>query len=309
MTNTTNSSLTIDVNSVLNMIALLMDVIVLLICIMYFCIIIYRIIESKYKHGRRSLNVSLVLSINIILVIFIKSLLQIVHITYPTLVKNLGKPLSISEPSVHRMRAYMLWSMYGVLYWSYTLVAFYRFVRVIYSTKLWLHRLSLYVCLLIPGEYLFVYSNMLIILFGFRSINMLPDEAYFSIIPIPFYSLLFASFIIFIVPFHIVCLFYYLIVKKMRETTMIRQEHDLHRRDFVVLRRMAGNLIILGTVIIIYIIIVLKGYIENRFDSLMERIQWLSSSSSSFTFAITLPFITPKLREFLKQNRLMPVMH
>ncbi|CAF0982445.1 unnamed protein product [Adineta ricciae] len=207
---------------------------------------------------------------------------------------------------IYRMRAYMLWSINGVVYWSYTLVAFYRFVRVIYPTKVWLQRSLIYVCVLIPGEHLAVFSAMLIIPFVFESIHIFPGEVYCTVLPLPCYSIVYASFVMFNIPFNIVCFLYYFITKRLRQTTAVRREQDSYRRDFIVMRRMIVNMILLIIAVVPYAFVALKGYIEHNFYSLTERIEWLSSSLSSCLFAFTLPFITPKLREFLKQNRLMP---
>ncbi|CAF0914962.1 unnamed protein product [Adineta ricciae] len=306
MNNTTNTSVTLHINSIINVVSLFMDCVALLTCMIYLCIIIVRVIQLKVYRRRRYFNISLILSINIISDIFVKALLQTTHVSYPTFARDFLMVDKSADKTIYQMRAYMLWSINGVVYWSYTLVAFYRFVRVIYPTKVWLQRSFIYVYVLIPGEHLAVFSAMLVIPFVFESIRIFPGEVYCTVIPLPCYSIVYASFVMFNIPFNIVCIFYYLITRRLRQTTAVRREQDLYRRDFIVIRRMIVNMILLIIAIIPYGIVALKGYIEHNFYSLTERIEWLSSSLSSCLFAFTLPFITPKLREFLKQNRIMP---
>src|SRR5690349_6337273 len=127
-----NSLIFITIHSVLNILSAIADIIAISICLIFLCAIVYRFIQIKY-HGRQiKIDVPLILSINILCIIFIKSIIQIIHVTIPTLMKDFQIINEFQETTFYRVRAYILWSIIGVLYWSYGLLAFFRFVRVFY---------------------------------------------------------------------------------------------------------------------------------------------------------------------------------
>ncbi|CAF4279887.1 unnamed protein product, partial [Adineta steineri] len=97
------------------------------------------------------------------------------------------------------------------------------------------------------------------------------------------------------------------IVRKMRETTAIRQGQELDRRDYIVIRRMGLNMMILSMMVLKFMIIYIKDIIQNHYESILYRVQWLSSSVGSGLFSITLPFITTRLRDILKPNGIAPI--
>jgi hypothetical protein len=301
-----NSSILATVNSVFNLISFGIDAVAILICMIYLCAISYRFIEMKCNRRRLAVDVPLLLSINIICIILIKSILQMIHVTIPTLMKDFQLMSEFNETFFYRFRAYILWSMISVLYWSYGLLAFFRFVRVIYPTKLWLHQLFLYLYILIPIEFIFVFLSMLPLLVIFDSLHQIPDEAYCSISCTPFYPLLYSTIVSFFVPYNIMCVFYMCITRKMRQSS-VRLEQVLHRRDYIVLRRILLNMVILSIVAAPYLVLYILGAIENYFGLIIYRIQWLSSSAASGLFSSMLLVITTQLREFLRPNRLAPV--
>ncbi|CAF0729422.1 unnamed protein product [Adineta steineri] len=301
----TNSTITVDV--VFNLFSFIIETISFFVCLILLSAIIYRIIEIKYKHGQLRIDIPLILTINIICSILIKSTLQIIHITIPTLIKDYQIMTYFQETSFSRFRAYILWSVVGVLYWSYTLLAFFRFTRVIYSTKRWLHRSSLYVYVLIPCQYIFVFISLLPSLVIFNNIDLIPNEAYCTIVFSQFYFALYESSITFSIPFSIVGIFYTFIVRKMRETSAIRQGQELDRRDYIVIRRMGLNMMLLSMMALPFMIIYIKDIIQNHYESILYRVQWLSSSVGSGLFSITLPFITTRLRDILKPNGIAPI--
>ncbi|CAF4229064.1 unnamed protein product, partial [Adineta steineri] len=239
------SNSTTIVDCTFNLISLVLDTIAIFTCVIYLCAIVYRFIEIQYKRGHIGIDIPLILTINIICAILIKSTLQIIHVTIPTLIKDFQIMNSFQDALCYRFRAYVLWSMVGVLYWSYTLLAFFRFTRVIYSTKLWLRRSSLYLYVLIPCQYIFVFISLLPSLVIFNNIDLIPNEAYCTIEFSQFYFALYESSITFSIPFSIVGIFYTFIVRKMRETSAIRQGQELDRRDYIVIRRMGLNMMLL----------------------------------------------------------------
>lgn len=299
-------SITIDI--VLNLISIVLDILGLLVCFVLISSIIYRLI--KLKNNRRQIinDVPLILCINIIFVIFIKSTLQIIHVSFPTLIRDFYPNIEFRETSLFRYRAYMLWSMTGVLFWSYVILTFFSFVRVIYPMKLWFHQSFLYLYILIPCQFIFTFIVVLPLLFGFNSLHQIPDEAYCSVALLPVYSLIYINTVNFALPLNVICIFYICIARKMRQVSMrIQNLEHMHRRDFIVIKRMIFNIIILSTLAIPYIILFLIDVIQNNFGSTIYRVQWLSSSTGSFLFSFVLPFVSKRLQDFLRPNRLEPI--
>jgi hypothetical protein len=301
-----NFSVSITVDSALNLLSLFSDSIALMICLTFLSIILYRLIRIEYNRGQMTIEIPLILSNNTLCIIIIKSTMQIIHVTVPTLLKDFQIVTEFKETFFYQVRAYSLWSMIGVLYWSYVLLAFFRFVRVIYPTHVWLHRSCLYFYVLIPAQFIIVFIGMLPILIVFDGIHLLTNEAYCSILLEPFYFLTYSSTIFFVIPYNIICIFYMWIGRQMRQPSLIRQYQERNRRDYIVMRRMLLNVIILCIVIVPYYILYIFDIIYDRFDSLIYRVQWLSSSLSSCLFSLILPVITTQLRDLLKRNRLTP---
>lgn len=196
---------------------------------------------------------------------------------------------------------------FGQLLVFYSLFAFFRFVRVIYPTSIWLHRPSLYLYVLIPCQYIFVFISILPILLIFNAIHLIPNEVYCDVVIKPFYYTTYPSTITFALPYTIICVFYTLIGRRMKQASVIKPYQERNRRDFLVIRRMLLNTIILCIVTIPYLVIYIYETIIDHFDSLLYRVEWLSSSISSFLFSIVLPLIITQLRDLLRPNRPVPI--
>jgi hypothetical protein len=302
-----NSSFSTTVNSALNLVAAFADIIALSICLAFLCVILYRLIRIKYNHGRIKFDVPLILSIDTLCIIIIKSTMQIIHVTVPTLLKDFQIVTEFNKSSFYRVRAYGLWSMIGVLYWSYVLLAFFRFIRVICPAQLWLLRSSFYLYILIPAQFICVFISMSQLIYIFDSLHLLANEAYCTISIKPLYITVYATSITFFLPYTAMCIFYMCIARKMRQSSVIRKYQERNRRDYIVMHRILLNMVILSIVTVPYLVLFIIGVIHDRFDSLIYRVQWLSSSLGSCLFSLALPIITVQLRDLLKQNNLKPI--
>ena len=211
------------------------------------------------------------------------------------------------ETSLCRYRMYAYWLTIVMVYWNYVLLAFFSFARVIFPTKCWLHKPKLYVYILIPGVYITVSILILPLLFIFDTLHIIPNEAYCCMKSVPLYPLLYANCISFFLPMNTICIFYMCIVRKMRRSSLIRQVVD--QRDYVVTHRIFLNVIVLTIFSVPYVILYIKSAIEHNFQSILYRVQWISSAGGSTLFACTLPFITTRLRDFLKTNRVGQRVH
>lgn len=302
-------SLTIEtIDLILNLISAILDLLAIFICSTLISIIIYRII--RFKPNRRIIrqDIPLIISINILVLIFNKSFMQIAHVTYPTLLHDFNKTTETYQNPSHQFRAYALWCFTGVLYWSYVHLAFFSLLRVIYPTKIRLHSVVIHVYILIPCQYIFVSAYTLPLLIRLQSFRLVPHEVYVGVLTSSIFSCVYITMLNVILPINTMCNYYILIVRKMRRstTTTIRQNFEIHRRDIIVIRRMSINVFILSLVSTPFIILYIIDIIQNDFHPTTYRVQWLSSSTGSFLFSFILPFVSKRLRDFLKRNQLTP---
>ncbi len=300
-----NSTASNTIYTILNLTSGFIDIIALMICLILLYLISYRLIQIKNnKQKRVSIDVASILCINTLCVIIMKSLTQIIHITVPTIKKDFHVITVFYDTFTCHFSAYLVWSIIGILYWSYTLLVFFRFIRVVYPNNLWLQRSTPYLYLFIPAQYILVVISLLPLVLIFHSIQPVVQEAYCSVIKDPFYHLAYTITIIFYVPMGLIAIFYACIVRKMRQSSLIRPYAERNRRDFVVIQRILLNLIVLGIVSMPYLVVYTIDKIIGCSDSLINRIQWMSSSIASILFSVVLPFITTHLYRLLKSYKI-----
>jgi hypothetical protein len=121
----------------------------------------------------------------------------------------------------------------------------------------------------------------------------------------PLYDVIYTGMVIFDIPLGVIVVFYICIIRKLRQSGVIRPYAERNRRDQVVIRRILLNMIIPSIVSLPYLIVYIIDTILDRSSLLIYRIQWISSSLASILFAIILPFITTQLRDLLKSNKIM----
>jgi hypothetical protein len=92
----------------------------------------------------------------------------------------------------------------------------------------------------------------------------------------------------------------------MRQTSVIRRNQELHGRDYIVIRRMLFNIVILSILSIPYVVLYIIGAIQNHYGKILYSVQWISSSTGSYLFSLTLTLISTRLHDFLRRNRLAP---
>lgn len=291
--------MTFTIYSVLNLTSAIIDFIAIIICIIFLSIIIYHLIWFKSNENRLRIDIPLILCINILCVLIIKVIIQTIHITIPTIKNDFYSLTKSNETFYCQYPAYFLWSLIGVQYWIYTLLVFFRFTRVIYPTYLWLQQISFYIRILIPSQYIFVFLSVLIIVLSFNCIHLLSDEVYCDVSVRPFSPVASLGIITFGIPFTIICIFYILIIRKMRYSTRIQH----HRRDYAVIRRILFHTIILSIVSIPGDIIIIIYNIDEQYEKLSHRIIWLTSSLATILFSSILPLITTHLQKiFIERN-------
>jgi hypothetical protein len=300
-----NSSVSNTIYTTLNIISGFADIIALVICFIFLCLILRCFIQMKYNQRQASIDVPSILCINTFCIIIMKCLIQLVTVTLPTFKKDFQLITEFNYTFKCRFDAYLLMSMVGTLYWSYTVLTFFRFCRVVYSKFVWFQRPTLYLYILIPAQYILVFISILPALLIFDSFQPIFPEPYCTVLTDPLYPIIYTTMVIFYIPLGVIIVFYICIIRKLRQSVVIRPYAERNRRDHVVIRRILLNMIILGIVSLPYIIIYIIDKIRGHSDLLIYRIQWISSSLASILFAIILPFITTQLRDLLKSNKIM----
>ncbi|CAF0830144.1 unnamed protein product [Adineta steineri] len=295
-----NSTVSINFNLISTILSAFADGIAIVICLTFLFIILYHLIQIKYNQYQVPIDVTLILSTNILCVIIIKITVQTIHVTIPTVIQDFQINIKFKKTRFCQIRAYIFYSMVGILYWSYVLLALFRFVRIIYPKQIWFHRSSFYLYILIPAQYIFVFILTLPLLIMFDGLHYISDEPYCSIVLTPIYPIIYGMIIIFVLPYSAMCILYLCIARKMQQMPIVGQYLRRNRRDYIVIRRMLLNIFILCIVSIPVFIIYIIESIYNRSDSLIYRVQWLLSSLSSCLFSLMLPLITVRLHDLLK---------
>ncbi|CAF1187695.1 unnamed protein product [Adineta steineri] len=92
----------------------------------------------------------------------------------------------------------------------------------------------------------------------------------------------------------------------MRQPSMIRLHQERNRRDYIVIKRMLLNSILLCLIAVPYVVLYIISVFYEYLNSTTLRFQWLSSSFGSFLFSLILPLITTQLGNLLKSNKIIP---
>jgi preprotein translocase subunit YajC len=301
-----NSSVQITPDLVFNLFSAVLDIFALFVCVILLSVIIYRLFRIPRRRRLEKFDVPLIVSIDIICCIFIKSTLQIVYITVPTIKKDFQYDIEFTETSPCRYHTYILISITTALFWGYTFLAFFSFSRVIYPMKLWLHRPSLYLYVLIPGQFIFAFTSLLPLLFIFDSLHQILNEHYCAIPVIPFGPYIYASTIEFVIPIQAMCVFYFMIGRKIRQTAGVRQNQHFNRRDTIVMRRMVLNAIILNILSTPYVVLLIIDLIQNHFGTILYRTYCILFSAVSCSHSLMLPLVSTRLHAFLRPNIVVP---
>jgi hypothetical protein len=280
------------------------NLIALLISLSLLCIVIYRFIHFNNFHRKKLLKETpILLSMNILLILLIRSILQFVDVDLNTIQRNYLSTRQFNDSFICRFRGYLLVSIHNTLYWSYALKAIFRFTRVIFPEHIWLYQSSSYLYILIHIQYLVGFLSTLPIWIGFDAIYLLHNEPYCTASYNELISLTYMPIVAFILPLSIICICYVCIVLKIRHlTTIIRPYQQRNRRDFRVIHRIVIIITILSVVslpLFIDLFIYLpKGYIDPN----MNSIGWVASSIDAVILAISLPFVDPKMQELLRKK-------
>jgi hypothetical protein len=297
----------ITANLVLTLISAVADAFAFIISVALLSITISRIIRAKRHRSQIIIDVPSLVSINILCIIISKLIIQSIHITIPVLRKNFQNTVKYQETFLCHFRAYILWSLIGVLYWNYTLLVFFHFARVIYPQQKCLHRFNFYLYIYIPCVFMLIFISILPLLLIFDGIHLMKNELYCDLLIKPFYYVLYIGIIIFVLPYSIICTFYFCIIWKIRHTSSSWSYAERNRRVYVVIRRMLLNTVALGVVSTPGVILIIIYNLDDRFEEIAYGVLWVSSSLAALLFAGILPLITTQFHRLKRRNEITPV--
>lgn len=289
------------------LVSLIADSLALIFSFTILCLLILRTIQAKLNRIPNVIDVPLILSINILCIMIGKILIQTSHITYPSMKTYLQNRTSIKNDFSCHVRAYRLWCFIGILYWNYALLTFFRFARIIYSQHKYLHRLSSYLYVFVPLIVLIILLLILPVFLISSGIQITPTQPYCDVVFKPVGYIVYIGVIVFVIPYGMICMFYFCIARFLRRTTTISLNQERNRRDYRVIKRIVLNVIILGIVSTPGVILIILYNIDNRFEDFTYSITWPMSSIAALIFTIIFPFITTKLCRLVKRNEVIPV--
>lgn len=289
-----------------NMISMIANLLTLLISLILLCLIIYQFIHiNSFQRNKMLKEIPIYLSLNTLCLLILRSILQFIDIDLNTLKRNYFSKNEFNDSFICHLRGYLLLSIHITLYWSYTLQALFRFIRVVFPRYMWLYQTNIYLYIFIPLEFLLGFTSTLPLFIGFDTIYLIPNEPYCTASYDKLASLIYMPIVAFVLPLTTISICYMCIVWKTRQVIAIRSFQQRNRRDFILIRRIIIIITILSMVsipILIDLFIYLpKGFI----DPYMNSIGWVSSSVNAVILAISLPYINPKMYELLKKfNRI-----
>ncbi len=292
-----------SIDRIYNLTATIANLLALFISTILLCLIIFRFNSFKSIQSKPSKSIPIILSINTLCLLIIRSLLQIVDIDLNTIKRNYFSIMEYENSFSCQFRGYLLLSIHVTLYWSYALHAFYRFIRVIYPKSNGFHQISIYIYLFIPCQFLIAFLSIFPLFRGFNVIYLLANEPYCTASYNELPSLIYMPIVAFILPLLVISICYFCIFWKTHHSKMLLQssKHN-NRRDILVIHRIIMILVILSVVslpLFVDLFIYLpKGYIDPH----MNSIGWVSSTLNAVVLAISVPFINPRIQELLRER-------
>ncbi|CAF1021529.1 unnamed protein product [Adineta steineri] len=281
------------------------NLLTLLISLSFLCIVLYKFFHFNSLQRKKFFQeTSILLSLNTLFILIIRSILQFIEIDLNTIKRNYLSITEFIDSFQCRFLGYILLSIHNSLYWSFAIKSIYRFTRVIFPYRKWLHQSTTYLYIFIPMDFLLGFLTTFPIFIGFNAIYLLPNEPYCTASYMKLASLIYMPIVAFVLPLSIISICYMSIILKMRGITTIAYQQR-NRRDFIVIQRIIIIIVILSIVslpLFIDLFVYLpKGYIDPN----MNSIGWVASSIDAVILAISLPFIDPKMHQLFKNRNIV----
>lgn len=293
------------IDKIYNLISTIANLLALLISLVLLLLIIYQFtrLERSERH-KFFKNIPIILSFNTLCLLLLRCLFQLIDIDVNTIRRNFFSIEEYDNSFICQFLGYLLLSIHVTLYWSYALQAFYPFVRVHFYQPNWFHKLSTYIYVFLPGQFLISFISVFPLFRGFNVIYLLPNEPYCTASYNHLASLIYMPIIAFMLPLIIISICYLLILQQTSRRNLLTRSllTRQNRRHILVVRRIVILIVILSAVslpLFIDLFIHLpKGYI----DPYMNSIGWLSSTVNAVILAISIPIINPKIQELFRRN-------
>ncbi|UJR07914.1 hypothetical protein I4U23_012197 [Adineta vaga] len=212
----------------------------------------------------------------------IKSILQLINTNIKTIKHDFQFHVVPFDLFSCQFVGYIFFSIVNALYWSCFLHAAYRFTRVLYPKCLWLHRLSTYIYILIPGQVFIAFAGMAPLLWIFKSIDLISGEIYCSLLMEELISLVYFFSMLFCLPFGLIVMCYIYLIYKIRCLKWIRSVTQRNRRDYIVIRRILTILCVLSITSLPTVINLMFFNPNSKIDPFIYRLQLGSRKSAMF---------------------------
>lgn len=288
------------INIILNLITLINTIITMLICLFIFLLVII--------FHRQTRSVPLLLACYTCFILFFSSFL-LGSMVRSSLYGFLSVPLvEHSNTCWCLWRGFLIHAILCVLYDSYVLQAIYRLCRVVFHRSRYLHRYSLYCCILLIETFFGISSISPVFIQG--HVRYLASEFYCQTPFSNISAILYIALRLFLVPLILISLIYLYLVNYLHQIhitqTIAHRRHrrrhlKSHRRNLIIIRRillMLAILILLGLPSIVFLVIFI---INGHLASITYRVGWLSVSFSLVFLAYMLIQLTRPLRKTIRK--------
>lgn len=183
------------------MISTITNLLTLSISLSLLLILIYQFIHfNSFQRKRILQNIPILLSINTLCLLIIRSSFQFFDVDLNTIKRNYFSINQFNDSFICRFRGYLLLSMHTTLYWSYALQAVFRFIRVIFPQYIWLYQSYIYLYIFVSIQFLLGFISILPIFIGFNAIYLLINEPHCTASYNELVSLIYMPVVAFVAP-------------------------------------------------------------------------------------------------------------
>ncbi|CAF0900040.1 unnamed protein product [Adineta steineri] len=285
------------INVVLNGITLFNSIMTGLICIFIIIIIII--------YHRENQSIPILLAGHTCFSMLLSSIV-LTSMTISSLCGFIGIELENSSNRIWCIyRGFFIHGFLCIVYDSYALQSIFRFCRVVFYRRKLFHSFKLY-CFIIPIDIIFALISISPVLY-FHDVIYLSSEYYCQT---PFTNLgamLYIAARLYGFPLFILFFIYSYLIKYLKNLNLSLITFDARRRalnntrDFIMIKRLLIQLILLILLGLPSVILLFIFIITSHLPSITYRIGWLCVSFSSFFLIFMLIKYTSPLRDTIKQ--------
>jgi hypothetical protein len=209
---------------------------------------------------------------------------------------------------VCRFKSYVLYIHGCVYFTSFLLQSIYRFCRIVYPTRVFLHSFRPYAILSI-GLW-FLAAVLLLPSFLLGDIDYLPHDYHCQFPPNNLRGSLVGLSLLFLIPFilTLICYFYTMYYVRTQTTalTTINQNRNI-RRDLIVLSRLVFLFVFITAVALPHVLIPIIYAITGYLPTWVVSFEWLLTMFSLTAVSIIQLFVTPHLKKlFIRTTTVQP---